>query len=194
FAVISVLSWWQKVDRRILLILTISTVIGVPVGLYLVTAVPQQTVTRILGFFLLFYGIYSLIKQRFHLELPERWKDSKALPVPFGFLAGMLGSAYNMNGIPIVVYGTLRDWDMAIFQGTLQSHFLISSSFVILGQALGGLWSKELFIYYILSLPVIFIASKTGKRIQMRIPVQRFETLLFLFIVFLGGMLLWSAA
>jgi len=191
-ALIVVLSGWKQIDKRILLMLSISTIIGIPIGLYLVTAVAQETVTKILGIFLLIYGAYSLFKQRFHLELPDRWKESKALPVPFGFLAGMLGSAYNMNGIPIVVYGTFRDWNMAVFQGTLQSHFLISSSLIISGHALGGLWSKDLFVLYGLSLPVIFLAKKVGAMIRQKIPVHRFETLLFFFILFLGGMLLWS--
>ena len=131
-AIFTVLKGWKKIDRSVLLILSISTLVGIPIGLYLVTAVSQSTVTRILGVFLLFYGVYSLIKQRFHMELPEKIKSSRWLPVPFGFLAGMLGSAYNMNGIPIVVYGTFRDWDMEVFMGTLQTHFVISSSFIIL--------------------------------------------------------------
>lgn len=193
-AIFTVLKGWKKIDRSVLLILSISTLVGIPIGLYLVTAVSQSTVTRILGVFLLFYGVYSLIKQRFHMELPEKIKSSRWLPVPFGFLAGMLGSAYNMNGIPIVVYGTFRDWDMEVFMGTLQTHFVISSSFIILGQALGGLWSPDLYSLYFLSIPVIFFASKIGLAIQRKIPVHRFETLLFLFIVFLGGMLFSSSS
>lgn len=193
-AIFTVLKGWKKIDRSVLLILSISTLVGIPIGLYLVTAVSQSTVTRILGVFLLFYGVYSLIKQRFHMELPEKIKSSRWLPVPFGFLAGMLGSAYNMNGIPIVVYGTFRDWDMEVFMGTLQTHFVISSSFIILGQALGGLWSPDLYSLYFLSIPVIFFASKIGLAIQRKISVHRFETLLFLFIVFLGGMLFSSSS
>ena len=193
-AIFTVLKGWKKIDRSVLLILSISTLVGIPIGLYLVTAVSQSTVTRILGVFLLFYGVYSLIKQRFHMELPEKIKSSRWLPVPFGFLAGMLGSAYNMNGIPIVVYGTFRDWNMEVFMGTLQTHFVISSSFIILGQALGGLWSPDLYSLYFLSIPVIFFASKIGLAIQRKISVHRFETLLFLFIVFLGGMLFSSSS
>ena len=193
-AIFTVLKGWKKIDRSVLLILSISTLVGIPIGLYLVTAVSQSTVTRILGVFLLFYGVYSLIKQRFHMELPEKIKSSRWLPVPFGFLAGMLGSAYNMNGIPIVVYGTFRDWDMEVFMGTLQTHFVISSSFIILGQALGGLWSPDLYSLYFLSIPVIFFASKVGSTIQKKISVHRFETLLFIFIIFLGGMLFSSSS
>ena len=184
----------KKVDRRILALLVASTLVGIPFGLYLVTHVPQENVTRILGVFLFVYGLYSLFKQRLSLELPEKWKNSSFLPLPFGLLSGILGSAYNMNGIPIVVYGTFRDWEMETFQSTLQSHFIISSLFVVFGQALGGLWSKDLVILFFASLPAIFLAHKLGQGIRRRLPIQQFETLLFLFIMVLGVLLLSSVA
>ena len=191
-AILSMLSGMDKLEKQPLLTLTVSTFIGIPIGLYMVTAVPQDTITYLLGWFLVFYGIYSLVKQRFHLELPKKWRTSKILPIPFGFLAGVLGSAYNMNGIPIVVYGTFTDMDLEKFQGTLQTHFFISSLFVIIGHALGGLWSLDLLVFFLTSLPSIFLASYLGKKIRKAIPVRKFEFLLFLFIVFLGGMLLYS--
>lgn len=135
-----------------------------------------------------------MIKQRFQLELPKKWKESNFLPLPFGLLSGVLGSAYNMNGIPIVIYGTFRDWEMKTFQSTLQSHFIISSLLIVTGQAIGGLWSKELFIFYIASLPAIYLAHKIGNGIRQRLPVHRFETLLFFFIIFLGMVLFLSVS
>ena len=187
-------SAWKYIDRRILILLSISTFVGIPIGHYLVKNMPQERVTLILGIFLLFYGVYSLIKQRFQLELPKKWKESNFLPLPFGLLSGVLGSAYNMNGIPIVIYGTFRDWEMKTFQSTLQSHFIISSLLIVTGQAIGGLWSKELFIFYIASLPAIYLAHKIGNGIRQRLPVHRFETLLFFFIIFLGMVLFLSVS
>ncbi|GAA4070132.1 hypothetical protein GCM10022410_14950 [Amphibacillus indicireducens] len=190
----AIFSAWKYIDKRILLLLLSSTMIGIPIGLYLVIEVPQENVTQILGVFLIIYGIYSLIKQRYHLELPERWKGSQLLPLPFGLLSGALGSAYNMNGIPIVVYGTFRDLEMKTFHSTLQSHFIVSSLFIVLGQALGGLWTRDLFVFYLASLPVIYLAHRIGKSIRLRIPIHRFEKLLYLFILLLGIILLLSVA
>lgn len=192
-AIFAILTNPGKTDKQTLGILSLSTFAGVPAGLLLVLYVSQNTVTKILGFFLILYAIYSLFKQRNSWELPENFKKNRLFSVPFGFLAGCLGSAYNMNGIPIVVYGTLRDWEMDTFQGTLQSHFLISSTMVIIGQALGGFWSKELFFYYLCSMPVILLAGVTGKKVRTRIPVARFERLLFIFILLLGLILFISS-
>lgn len=185
-----VFSAWRYIDKRILLVLSISTLVGIPIGLYLVINIPQEKVTQVLGVFLLIYGIYSLIKTKFHLELPERWRGSHFLPIPFGLLSGALGSAYNMNGIPIVIYGTFRDMEMKVFHGTLQSHFIISSFFIVFGHAVGGLWSQELFGFYLASLPAVYLAHRVGKSIRKRLPVHRFEKLLYLFILVLGIILL----
>ena len=126
------------------------------------------------------------------MELPKRWRNSQLVSIPFGFLAGVLGSAYNMNGIPIVVYGTFTDMDLETFQGTLQAHFFISSLFVILGHFLGGLWSIDLLFFFVATLPAIFLASYLGKKIRRAIPVRKFEYLLFAFIILLGSILLSS--
>lgn len=190
----AIFSAWKYINKRILFLLLISMYAGIPIGLYLVINVPQEKVTQILGLFLLVYGVYSLVKQRLDLELPDRWKESNLLALPFGFLSGALGSAYNMNGIPIVIYGTFTDLEMKTFHSTLQSHFIISSISIVLGQALGGLWTGELFVFYLASLPAIYLAYRIGKSIRQRLPIHRFQTLLFIFILFLGFLLLVSKA
>lgn len=191
---IALFSARKHIDRRILFLLLASTLVGIPIGLYLVTNVPQESVTRILGVFLFFYGLYSLFKQRLSLELPQRWKESSLLPLPFGLLSGILGSAYNMNGVPIVVYGTFRDWEMETFQSTLQTHFIFSSLLVVFGHAVSGLWSKDLLLVFVASLPAVYLAHKLGHGIRKRMPVRQFEVLLFIFITVLGVLLFFSAA
>ena len=190
---LAIFSIREHIDRRILFLLVISSLIGVPAGLYLVKNIPQENVIYILGIFLMIYGIYSLIKGRLNINLTNEWKDNMILPLPFGFLAGALGSAYNMNGVPIVVYGTFRDWDMETFHSTVQSHFAISSLLVVLGQAFGGLWSRDLIVLTLASLPAIYIADKIGQVVRRRISIHQFEVLLFIFIIVLGLSLVQSS-
>src|SRR5699024_423064 len=87
--------------------------------------------------------------------------------------------SYNMNGIPIVVYGTLREWEPIVFRESLQGHFLISSSLIILGHFLGGFWTKELLVLYLFSLPLTLLAHQIGKVVYGRIPTHKFEQYIF---------------
>lgn len=189
-AVLAILSGWENVDRPVLKQLSIGTLIGIPVGLLLVTLAPQFIFTLILGIFLIFYGVYSLTKTKIGKVQEPSWITRPIWANIFGFMSGTLGSAYNMNGIPIVVYGTLREWEPIVFRESLQGHFLISSSLIILGHFLGGFWTKELLVLYLFSLPLTLLAHQIGKVVYGRIPTHKFERYIFFLIIFLGISLL----
>ncbi|ASK62649.1 permease [Virgibacillus phasianinus] len=189
-AVLTVSTGWRHIDRPALIRLAIATVIGIPAGLVLVKFAPAIVITVALGTFLIVYGIYSLAKPFLTSQAQPPRLTKPAWALPFGFAAGMLGSAYNFNGVPVVVYGTIRRFEPERFRGTLQAHFLISGVMVVVGQALGGLWSGELFILYGLSLPVILIATLMGIFIHRRIPNHKFERYVFMLIILLGMLLL----
>lgn len=122
-AVLAILSGWENVDLPVLKQLSIGTLIGIPIGLLLVTFASQSIITFILGIFLIFYGTYSLTKERTEKFQKYSWVDRPIWVIFFGFMSGTLGSAYNMNGIPIVVYGTMRKWKPIVFRESLQAHF-----------------------------------------------------------------------
>lgn len=189
-AVLTILSGWKNVDRPVLKQLLIGTLMGIPVGLLLVKFASQSTITFILGIFLIFYGTYSLIKDKVGARQKPYWIKRPLWANIFGFIAGALGSAYNMNGIPIVVYGTLREWKSTVFRESLQAHFLMSSSFIILGHFLGGFWTRDLITLYLFSLPLTLLAHLIGKVVYGKIPTHKFERYIFILIVALGLSLL----
>lgn len=168
------------VDRGAFIRLSIGTVLGIPVGIALVRVVPGAAASTVLGVLLVLYGLYSLAPATPSADLGPRWA------YPAGVLAGALGSAYNFNGVPVVVFGTLRRWPPQLFRGTLQAHFLVSGSLVVAGQALGGLWTAELPVLFGLSLPAIAVATWAGRRLHARIPPHRFERAVYLLVLALG--------
>jgi uncharacterized membrane protein YfcA len=187
---LTVTTGWRHIDRPTLLRLVPATLVGILVGLALVTLVPAALVTRILGVFLIIYGGYLLTQLLLARTTTHPLLIRLGWALPFGFAAGMLGSAYNFNGMPIVVYGTLRRWNSARFHSTLQAHFLISGIFIVVGQALGGLWTANLFTLYGLSLPAILVATLLGIFLHRRIPTEKFKQYVYLIIVVLGMLLL----
>lgn len=185
----TVTSSWGSIDRPTLIWLSIATLLGIPIGLALVKLVPAGVITKTLGAFLVVYSIYSLVRDVIAQKAGSSWLTHKGWMLPFGFAAGVLGSAYNMTGVPVVVYGTLRRWNQSRFHGTLQAHFLVAGIFVVMGQALSGLWTANLLLLYGISLPAIIIASLLGMFLHRRIPTEKFKQYVFL-IIFACGMLL----
>ena len=179
-AILAVATGWRHVDRAAMARLVPATVVGVPVGLLLVAYAPAELVTGLLGGCLIGYGAYSLARPAFRaLEHPQ-WA------LLFGFGAGALGAAYNVNGVPVAVYAGLRGWDPNRFRGTLQAHFLVSGVVIVTGQALAGLWSREVWTDYGLALPTIIGAMVLGTALHRRIPAERFARYVYLLVIALG--------
>lgn len=189
-ALFTVVSGWRDVEKPTLIRLVIGALIGIPLGLLLVIKLPASIVTIGLGIFLIVYGSYSFWKISLAKVSQEPKLQAKFWAVPAGIVSGTLGSAYNSHGVPIVVYGTLRRWNPKRFRGTLQAHFLISGIFIVVGQALGGLWTQDLFFLFGLSLPAIIIATLLGIFLHKRISNEKFERYVFLLLVVLGALLL----
>jgi uncharacterized membrane protein YfcA len=189
-ALLTVLSGWRHIERPVLIQLAVTAVLGIPVGLVLIHFTPAIVITSGLGIFLIVYGGYCLIKKELFRVIERPLLNDRGWVLLFGFASGVLGSAYNFNGVPVVVYGTLRRWNPDRFRGTLQAHFLISGILVVAGQALGGLWTIDALIYYAYSLPAILVATALGVFLNKRIPAVKFERYVFIIIIALGILLL----
>lgn len=191
-ACLAVSTGWRHIDLPSFIRIASTTLLGIPAGLVLVKFASAAVITAALGTFLVVYGLYSLVKPILVKTSRRPLLTKLVWANPFGFAAGMLGSAYNFNGVPVVVYGTMRGWQPDRFRGTLQAHFLISGVLIVSGQAIGGLWSKDLFALYGMSLPMIMLATLLGTFLHRRIPSHKFERYVFLLIVLLGSLLLFN--
>lgn len=189
-ALFTVISGWQYVNHKILIRLVIGALIGIPIGLLLVITLPSNIITLGLGVFIVVYGAYSYWKITFSQQEMKPRLQARFWAGPVGIVSGTLGSAYNTHGVPVVVYGTLKRWEPRQFHATLQAHFLISGVFIVIGQALGGLWTKDLFLLFGISLPMIILATILGIALHRRIPSDKFERYVFLLLVVLGLLLL----
>lgn len=76
-----------------------------------------------LGLLIIFYALYAVSgKNAISLKT-----DSKLWLFICGFVSGVLGGAYGVNGPPLVVYGNMRNWSAKHFRATLQAYFLPAS-------------------------------------------------------------------
>lgn len=183
-AAVAMLGARPDIDPGTFTRLTISTLAGIPFGVLLVNYGSEALVTRSLGVLLLAYGWYSLSGP----PMPRLRHRGWALP--FGFAAGCLGSAYNFNGVPVAVFGTLRRWSPDRFRGTLQAHFVVSSVLVVAGQGIGGLWSREVIGLLVIGLPGVLLAVPLGRILHRRVPPGRFVKYVYGLIIVLGILLL----
>lgn len=123
-----------------------------------------------LALVILAFAIYSLFRRApFRLA-----RDRLPWLLGCGLCAGVLGGAYGMNGPPLVVYGSLRNWPAARFRATLQAYFLPASVIGMAGYWLAGLWSPAVTHYYLRSIPGILLAIILGCAINRRLDGRSF--------------------
>ena len=167
--------------------LVISSLLGIPLGLWLLKEAPDAVVKALLAVVILLFSVYSLRR-----EIQYELKDDR-LAWLFGFGAGVLGGAYGMNGPPLVVYGALRQWSPAHFRATLQGYFLFASALILFGYLNAGLWTHTVSRYYLDSLPGVVVAVLLGRAANRRLSGRRFYRLVFGGLALIGIMLLGEA-
>jgi len=142
-----------------------------------------------LGIIVAGFSIYSLIAaSRPHLE-----KDHPTWLVVAGFISGILGGAYGMNGPPLAIYGALRRWPPEYFRATLQAYFFPASIAGMAGYSLAGLWTPAVNHFYLVSLPGVVIAIFLGRGLNRRMATPQFLTYVYAGLIAIGVVLLLQA-
>ena len=184
-ALLLVRTWWD-LDVRAALHLLVASIPGIPLGLLVLRYAPQDAFRAGLGILLIAIGLYNLRTSVLPRLEHIRWAHL------FGFLSGVLGSAYNVNAAPVAVYGILRRWPPEGFRATLQGYFFPSTLLIVGSHAMAGLWTEDVFGFYLPAVPAIILAVVCGRIIGARIPVDRFQRVLYAALLAFGLMLLVS--
>ena len=179
-----VLQNWQQMEFRSTWKLLLGALIGVPVGAWGLSQLPEVWLRNGLGVLLIAIGLYYLTKPKLGALHGGGWAYG------FGFLAGMFGGAYNMASPPVVVYGAMRRWPPDHFRVMLQGFFLPVSLMILFSHASAGLWTREVLGLFALSIPVMGLAYWLGTRFNRTMSVQDFERILYGGMIVLGIMLL----
>ena len=182
-ALVMLLREWRELDFKDAIYLILPTLAGIPLGLFFLSSAPERIIRMILGLILIGFSLYNLLGPK----LPKIRRNALILPV--GFLAGILGGAFNTNGPPVVIYGVMRGWRKEKFRATLQGYFLISSLIIFIGHGLTGLWSPEIWQLFALSTPASILAVFTGGRLTKNVTQESYQRLIYLFLIVAGFLL-----
>ena len=173
---------WRHIHLRSAGWLVLSTVLGIPLGLILLTRTPEHLIKAGLGALILLFALFSLAGSL-------RWKlnhDSRTLLLSCGFVAGILGGAYGMNGPPLVIYGSLRRWTAQQFRATLQAYFLPASVLGMCGYLSAGMWTPVVTRDYLLCLPVVIPAVFIGRAMNQRLSAGAFSRYIYVGLAGIG--------
>jgi uncharacterized protein len=176
---------WRKIHLRSTGWLVGATLFGIPVGLALLTSPHDRAVRITLAVIIIAFAVYSLLGKR-----PARLEsDSRPWLLVCGFVAGILGGAYGMNGPPLVIYGSMRRWSAPHFRATLQGYFLPASLIGMAGYWWSGLWVPLVTHYFLLCVPAMFPAIWLGRFVNHRLTSAVFMRYVYVGLAAIGVLL-----
>jgi uncharacterized membrane protein YfcA len=179
-AIMILLREWRRVDFKSAWRLIVSSMVGIPFGLFFLKSAPESVIKAVLGIVLLVFGLYNLIIPKLALIRNEK------LAYVFGLIAGVLGGAYNTSGPPVVIYGTLRGWPPQEFRTTLQCYFLPTGGMILISHGLAGLWTPVVIQLYIYALPVMMLSIFLGNRVNKSLSSGKFNRIVYVFLIVMG--------
>ncbi len=174
----------HRLQLRVVLRLIVASVIGIPFGVLSLGLLDERVILSVLAFIMIGYALVSLLNFPIPVIKNENWSFG------FGFLAGVLGGAYNTSGPPLIIYGTARRWSPGEFKVNLQMVFLSNSIIVIATRVLAGQYTSDVFRHYAVALPAMIIAGWIGLRLDKRIDPVQFRKLVLVLLLVLGIRLL----
>lgn len=155
---------------------------GIPVGLLLLAYGNDYWMKIGLGLLIVGYSTYTINAKR-SLQLAQ---DNRLWLFICGFLSGILGGAYGLNGPPLAVYGNMRKWTAQHFRATLQAYFLAASFIGTIGYLLQGLLKWKVAEYFLCCLPAIVPAIFLGRYFNKRLKGASFFRYVYYGLIVIG--------
>lgn len=186
-SVVIVIESWRNIHLAGAWRLVIGSLAGIPIGLYGLKNMPEEIMQLVLGIVLVVFAVWSLVRPHMMTLRSER------SGYVFGFFAGLLGGAYNVNGPPVVVYGALRRWGPERFRATLQGFFMTSGALVLIGHGAAGLWTNAVVRMWLWAIPPALAAVFLGRFLNRRLPKERFTRWIHVLLLAIATLLLARA-
>jgi uncharacterized membrane protein YfcA len=171
---------YKEIDWRSARRLILASFCGVPFGIYFLKNGNEQIIKLVLGIVITSVSTYNLYFRKKKVSISRNWT------YVFGFIAGVLGGAFNTGGPPVVIFGTLSGWTQQQFVGSLQGYFLPNDIFILACQFFAGLLNARVFHYYLLGLPFLFLGIAAGNKLHQKIPEGKFNRYVFVLLMMIG--------
>ena len=182
--IINALRWRKSIDWSEIRRLGVWGMLGILPGILSVDYLPEIALKIGLGMLLVAYSLYALFKPEKLPIISRRWA------YPAGFIAGLLGGAYNTPGPPLILYGNLRQWSHQRFRAVLQSVFSFSAALVVGGHLLAGHFTTQVIALMLPTGAAILLGVLAGALLDHHLKPQHLRTWITIVTLILGASLL----
>lgn len=163
--------------------LAVGTVVGTPLGVWLLTALPASALVRLIGFMLL-----AIVLLEWLGLYPERL-PGRGWALGAGVAAGILGGAVGTPGPPVILYISAQGWSPRTIKANLQAFIVVNQMVILAGYGVAGLVTRHVgWLALTLFLPAMG-GVLAGAACFSRIDAASFRRLVFA-LLFASGVVL----
>ncbi len=160
------------------------TVLGVPVGIWVLSLLPISTLTRLIG------GTLLLVVLLEWTGLYPRRLAGRGWGIGAGVLAGVAGAAVGTPGPPVIVYSASQGWSPRTIKANLQAFFVVNQVVI-----LAGYWWAGVLDGHVWRLAASFAVpaaggTALGMLLFRRVDPQSFRKIVFGLLLVAGVILL----
>ena len=181
---INAFRWRKAIDWGEIRRLGVWMLLGIPLGILSVDYLPEMALKAGLGVLLVAYSLFALLKPEKLPIISRRWA------YPMGFIAGLLGGAYNTPGPPLILYGNLRQWSHQRFRAVLQSVFAFSATLVVGGHLMARHFTPQVMTLMLPASAAILLGVLAGALLDRHLKPQHLRTWITVVTLLLGVSLL----
>lgn len=146
----------QDMDRHSMPWLVGGAALGLPLGIYVLTILPENMLrlaigVTVMGSAVLLFRIKPVLRQ-----LPRN------MALATGMLSGMMSGSIAMPAPPITVWFLATQSNPVISRASMMVYFVLVNIMAIVGYAIAGVFGLTSLVNWLLMLPFIWIGDKLG--------------------------------
>ncbi len=169
----------ERISFRPVALLLAASLLGMPVGVWVLTGIPLQTMQVFVGCLVV---VFTVLLQWGRLRLPQ----NPLLTGIAGFFSGLLNTSTSMSGPPVLILLAGQGLPKDQFRRTLVSFFFVSGLVAALMLVVSGVMTPQTVSYGVVAMPFAFLGALVGDRLSARLPERPFRALA-LAVLFLAG-------
>lgn len=163
----------------------IGAMLGVPVGVWLLTATDPRSLRLAIGVVLIAYSLYALFRPQLKLAAAV----PPAADAAVGFANGLLGGLTGLAGIIITIWCNLRGFPKEVQRATFQPVAVVVFATAAFWLGVNGSLTLDTAKLFALGLPFLFAGTWLGLKLFGRIDETAFRKIV-LALLFVSGVAL----
>ena len=156
--------------------------VGVPIGLSLLSAIDAGTLRIVIAALLILYGFYFGLRR----SLPAFSRRTPWIDGLVGFTGGVLGGAASVSGAIPAMWVSIHPWTKSESRAVLQPFNVVILSTTISLLFLRGAYDRIAVDALLITVPVGLIAAQIGIMVFRRLSDSAFRRLLILLTLLMG--------